>query len=516
VDQSKNNAFSTFSMLESFSKTVTSLALVSNASWPFVTLSHFEIRASDYLEMSGSQQIALAPIVNDANRENWEAFTVANREWIKGGLDLEYVLQLSLEKNDEAEGHNKEDRQRTTIAPGTNMEGFSVLGTSKPIQEFIWRHAPLTHRAVVETNKGPHVPIWQTYPAPRSSFVVNYNLLSSPEFQELINITFATRRAVLSKVINNFVLFGNAQTVDVDPKSVVIQPVFKSFEADAPVVAFLIVVIPWFIYFDHVLSAGASPVVCVLKNSCGEAFSYEIDGPEATFMGVGDWHDATFDHLEVQAQFAAFFQGERVTREEHNAAQNSVQAVCEFSLHVYPTLIMSREHESTTPVTFTLAVVGIFAFTSLVFLLYDVLVQKRQFRVAQAATRTTALVTSLFPQEVHDRLFATTLGMTRHLDSANQAPKYRLRKFLSDEQNNGGSMTESAAIKQRDNGREKSAPIADLFPECTVMFCDIVGTFSACGSSCCNVSSPIGHRSLIYPFRPSQDSRRGTCFLGVA
>jgi hypothetical protein len=497
VDQSKNNAFGTFSMLESFSKTMTSLALVANESWPLITLPHFEIRATDYLALSGSQQIALAPIVNDANREDWEAYTVARQEWIKDGLDLEYLLRLSQERT-EVES-DKEGQETTTIAPGTNMEGFSVLGTAKPIQEFIWRHAPLTHRPVIEINKGPLVPIWQTYPPPRNSFVVNYNLLSSPDFQELINISLSTRRAVLSKVIDNFVLFGNAQTIAIDPKSVVIQPVFESFEANAQVVAFLVVVIPWFIYFDHVLSDGASPVVCVLKNSCGEAFSYEVDGPQATFMGVGDWHDAAFDHLEVKTQFAAFFQGTRVGSEQQSPLQNSVQAVCEFSLHVYPTLAMSRETQSTTPITLTIAVVGIFAFTSLVFLLYDLLVQRRQSKVAQAASRTTAIISSLFPQEVHDRLFAATLGTTQQPDVNNQAPKYRLRKFLSEEQN-GDSMHGPASVgmKKRNNGGEKDAPIADLFPECTVMFCDIVGRFSAC-RNIFDRSMPIGHWSLICP-----------------
>ena len=83
VDQSKNNAYSSFTVLESFSKTVTSLALFANGSWPLVTLPHFEIRASDYLDISGAQQIAFAPIVQDDSRESWEAMREAGVQRVR-------------------------------------------------------------------------------------------------------------------------------------------------------------------------------------------------------------------------------------------------------------------------------------------------------------------------------------------------------------------------------------------------------------------------------------------------
>jgi hypothetical protein len=44
-------------------------------------------------------------------------------------------------------------------------------------------------------------------------------------------------------------------------------------------------------------------------------------------------------------------------------------------------------------------------FTSLVFLLYDRLVERRQKKVMSTAVQSSAIVSSLFPSQVRDRLF---------------------------------------------------------------------------------------------------------------
>jgi hypothetical protein len=53
---------------------------------------------------------------------------------------------------------------------------------------------------------------------------------------------------------------------------------------------------------------------------------------------------------------------------------------------------------TTDPVIFTVAVL-IFVFTSLVFLLYDRLVERRQKKVMSTAVQSSAIVSSLFPRK---------------------------------------------------------------------------------------------------------------------
>jgi hypothetical protein len=56
------------------------------------------------------------------------------------------------------------------------------------------------------------------------------------------------------------------------------------------------------------------------------------------------------------------------------------------------------------------AAVLIFVFTSLVFLLYDRLVERRQKKVMSTAMQSSAIVSSLFPSQVRDRLFPVDGG----------------------------------------------------------------------------------------------------------
>jgi Adenylate and Guanylate cyclase catalytic domain len=110
----------------------------------------------------------------------------------------------------------------------------------------------------------------------------------------------------------------------------------------------------------------------------------------------------------------------------------------------------------------------VFAFTIGMFAIYDWLVERRQKIVLHKAAQSTAIVSSLFPKQVRDRLLEDKpedIKRKRHYSSANQ-----LKNFLS-----------SSSIG--DNNRvDSTMQMADLFPHCTVSFCDIVG-FTAWSSS---------------------------------
>lgn len=90
--------------------------------------------------------------------------------------------------------------------------------------------------------------------------------------------------------------------------------------------------------------------------------------------------------------------------------------------------------------------------------------------MAQAA-HTTAIVSSLFPKNVRDRLLATSQNdgtRSERSHSIFSANKTRLRGFLDDGDERADDINQ--------------APIADLFPECTVFFADIAG-FTAWSST---------------------------------
>lgn len=421
-------------MLESFSKTITSLALFANIEWPLLEIPHFEVRAYDYLASSGAQLVSFAPVVTEEMRDQWEPFSVANQDWVQAGLQYE-----------------AEEKGGDTP-------------TAEPIVEQIWRNALRSSTPVREYAAGPFVPLWQSYPAPQDSLIVNYSLMSHPSFEKLIKMVMETRVAVLSEIIDNTVLFGTAKSDDLNPKSVVVQPVFRDFENDADIVGFLVVIIPWDVYFHNVLFAGAHPIVAVLKNSCGDSFSYRVSGPQAHFLGEGDMHESRFEELEVSSEFANYTKkviGNATTT--HSAhSRGGLKSSCDYSVHIYPSSDMEDTMRTNMPMLVTAGVVIVFGFTSLVFILYDTIVQRRQRRVQNQANRTHKIVASLFPAEVHDRLFGTedeVNGKKGALKS--RAPKFHLMNFLSEE--------EQKNAEDGGEPRTKSKPIADLFPSATVM-----------------------------------------------
>jgi class 3 adenylate cyclase len=90
--------------------------------------------------------------------------------------------------------------------------------------------------------------------------------------------------------------------------------------------------------------------------------------------------------------------------------------------------------------------------------------------VLRQAVRSTALVTSLFPEGVRDRLMDQAQNKDFMLSG-----KSRLQNFLTGDD----AMT---TTRIGGGGSQCSAPIADLFPFCTVFFADIAG-FTAYSST---------------------------------
>jgi hypothetical protein len=99
-------------------------------------------------------------------------------------------------------------------------------------------------------------------------------------------------------------------------------------------------------------------------------------------------------------------------------------------------------------VTFSVLFCSVMIFTAFVFLVYDMLVTSRQRKVVASADRTNAIVSSLFPKNVRDRL------LRQGKDDQDGGIDLRISKIRMNNFLNDGN-------KQSVLGSE---PIADLFP----------------------------------------------------
>lgn len=450
--------------MESFGGTVTSFVLDEEEdSWPLVTIPHFEQRGDLNNKLTLGLAMVLSPVVPLLEREAWEEYATANQGWIQEGLSVE---------NDYHEG-----RSEAMAAPGYELESISFP---------IW-HYGLNGEEVVERGPGPYLPVWQMAPAPFNSTIVNFNLLDHPLFASEFSVMKETDLPVLSPVADLEFLYGGAVHDDkTHPHSFLMYPIHANFEQilpnsvnGNPLVASLTTILTWDRFFFDLLPKEVKGMVAVVKDSCGDVFSYQVDGPEATFLGYGDHHDPNYSDMVEIAELVPWIQ--------HNYSDS--EALCEYSLHLYPSEPMHDTFLTSAPALYTGVVVMVFVLTTLVFVFYDFFVQRRNETVVLKAKRSNAIVSALFPKNVRDRIMkeaeeqveaemANAKGGKRRFG---MAQKTQLKSFL-----NEGAATDKnqAAAGVAFAGK----PIADLFPSATVMFADIAGFTAWC--TYCRCISP--------------------------
>ena len=221
----------------------------------------------------------------------------------------------------------------------------------------------------------------------------------------------------------------------------------------------------WKDTIKNILPPGSDGVVVVFENECNPTFTFRIDGPDAYYLGQGDGHDPTYDDMEVSSWF------NHLTSSNSNSGDYTGipldEEYCPFHLRVYPSDAMRARYITNDATIFTIASVLIFMFSAVVFWLYDYMVEQRQDKVYKTAVRSTAIVSSLFPSTVTDRLYgAVEQDQTQQGSSNNTSRAFRtsdtarVRSAMQDLNNLNNNETTLPIA-----GRYKTAAIADLFPE---------------------------------------------------
>jgi hypothetical protein len=130
-------------------------------------------------------------------------------------------------------------------------------------------------------------------------------------------------------------------------------------------------------------------------------------------------------------------------------------------------------------------------------------VKRRNDKVIQAAARSNAIVSSLFPSNVRDRLFKAEDEKAK---DQTWNPKTGLKSYLRDD---GG-------VNAKDVNFNDSKPLADLFPETTIMvrMCNnfaLSNLFPSSHSTCALLSLVCRYRRLhCMEFRPR--THTSVCF----
>lgn len=403
----------------------------SSIGWPFVTFPFFVHRGLQTNRNIGSPLTALAPIVKPYQKHQWEVYSVRSQGIWMG--------------NEENTGHNDSEELAIGIP--------SLIHSSREQQQ-----------QEDDDDEDVLVPVWQVAPIPQVPSLVNYDLMSNPSLQPALqDMILLKNQAVLAS------FHGDNRFTSVNTTyAVLVYPVQRKREnakirngsndtSSVDVVAALMTFIPWQEYLEHLLPSGMAPIDVVIDDGCNSTFTFEVVGPEATFMGEGNLHDGQYS--DMVETFALGF-SENVT--------------CPYTIYVYPTSELEEQYQTPTPILYTTLVVFVFTLTTMVFLCYDYYVQKHQRQQAAIAMRSNAIISSMFPSKVRKRIMEEAQAQVEAEMGAGKSQgvfggllgnNSKLKSFLHE-----GLKEECYPGAAHD-----SAPICDKYKAATVLFADIAG-----------------------------------------
>jgi hypothetical protein len=267
-----------FSTVRSFSNTINAAAIATNSEFPFVTVPAFEVSAAAARQQSGLELLILVPKVEVSEVTRWNEHANANGGWY-------------------------EESKQLAVASG---ESTDVLSDFAPggLLPFIYDTAFDENGAVSlvpATINPPFYPVWQCSPPFYSPFFIKANIGGGQEFANSFKTASANKEGLLGRVLFSdeygfaglaskeedheafhaqfMVTSETAESAYHRPHSFFFQPIFREiFNDTSEVVGYILAVVPWDRYFANLLPEGVKGITCVASNTCGQSFTYYLNG----------------------------------------------------------------------------------------------------------------------------------------------------------------------------------------------------------------------------------------------
>lgn len=424
--------------LDSFAVGIALEAVATNSTWPFVTVNDWPLRARKIKKLIGDEtaQSFFAPCVKDVDLLDWERYSFKNAPlWYEqsiGREELPFSVQNLTEK---------------TVHRIHTYDDDSTLNTNTSGEALpLWQYYPLSpdvHQSVL------------SLPFHNDALDTNNDLSTDPLVRGLFQLTTATSKPS----IGTFQVSSDSTAA----KSLILQPIFDPSNEEE-ILGVVGLSINWGNYMEDILPKEVNNLILVLRMKCmngngdteAGVLTYSMNGPNAQLLGAYDGHDNEFDYIEARSTLFGF--------DIPSSTVPEAQCIPKISLHFYPTQLYENRFHRGKSSAYTVVVVSVFVFTTFVFLIYDFFVGRRQKKVMHRIMAQDKIVADVFPSAVRDRLYNEDGGV-EDPETTRQLPRMSSHKAIDDELNVFGA-----------------APLADLFPNTTIVFADIVG-FTAWSSA---------------------------------
>jgi class 3 adenylate cyclase len=352
-----------------------------------------------------------------------------------------------------------------------------------------------------EWERAPYLPVWSNGLLESKGKPIVFNQLSDPLMAEAFSAMLFNEQGTISKTYLtpqeksfNYLASAHESTSNGSPFAAAFFPVRSPDGKNIMgAVSFLL---PWSNLLTSTVPSKGEHVLIVIENSCQpDAMTFRVDpkGSNLQYEGIGDLHDTVYSSYSKASTYEEYDRLHAIISSNVGTKNNFTEADhCQYKFSVYPTSALENQYRTKDPIIYSASAFGTILLTSMIFVFYDSVVRRRQKILLVAAHRSNTIVTSLFPQNVRDRLYERTDQMNETAPDnprRNQLVKRRKKAFTT-QSNQSSSDDESSADRGRHTGSGESssgdrmngyrsvfgsAPIADLFPQSTIMFLDISG-----------------------------------------
>jgi hypothetical protein len=348
-DEMKNN----IQLLHELSAYATSVALMSGAVFPNLTMPHFDKFAHSVDGYGGFLSTIYAPIVPETKVTQWEEYTMQN-QWWSNASNTNEVSDVSTFVFDSINGSK---------VPSLPKEGNELA------------------------------PIWHLIP--HDLTVVNENLFSDSTIAGLYSIMKETEQVVISGTTLGAGIFDDLfdeiqQNRQNFPHNILADLVFDSFSSNRSAVGILLALMPHDSLLNYLLPDSTDGILCVFTDTCGHVFTYQLNGHSAAFLGYDDFHDPAFDRFKRSGTLDFY--------------DRLHEGLCGHDVHLYPSSTFKAEYSTNKPALYTSIVACSFLLMAILITIYDFTVTRRQEKTMRSALRSGELIASLFPENVRDRL----------------------------------------------------------------------------------------------------------------
>ncbi|KAL3944053.1 MAG: hypothetical protein SGBAC_001881 [Bacillariaceae sp.] len=405
--------------LQTTSSSITSLVIDKPNNDNKVTLPQFDRRMQDY--GNTTSMLLYAPLIAQNDKAAWELYAQNNQNWIDSSLE-----------------------QR-----GWTATVATIPDTIQPLSASISDAGAGADAA----SSDRFAPIWQLSPVPVDRSIINQDLLSLEAMASLLSRLDAatTKKAELSGVedVTALLSFSNGfdaltDQADQNPTSILAAPVYADFTTMDSIVGYVVGIVEWNSMLTYPLEDPEGPIMVDISNSCGPGLSYMVNAAGPTFLGTqtGMTHGGDLDN-----EYPLF------------------ASSCDYNIKVSSSESFQDTYQDSAPVVSAVLVFLLFLFIMSVFFMYDCIVQRRQKKLLVTAQRTNAVVSSLFPEDVQRRIMQEAEAQEKKEQRMTVTNK--MKEFLQDTNQQPSKSDKATELRGK--------PIADFFPEATVMFADLVG-----------------------------------------